>query len=140
MGPCDATLLKECGMRLDHLDIHVLDVAKTRDFFVHHFGLRELETRGANGLSILTDDAGLELVISLPIAKFGGSDPVGSGVVTYHIGFTLNSRRDVDDVFERLNCEAGNAIMPPRNMRGLYLFYCTAPGGILVEVRTKQAD
>lgn len=126
-------------MRLDHLDLHVLDVAKTRDFFVKYFGLRELETRGANGLSILTDDAGLELVISLPVAKFGGGDPLSSGAVTYHIGFTLDSRQDVDDIFERLTRETGDRIMAPRDMRGLYLFYCTAPGGILVEVRAKQA-
>ena len=113
-------------MRLDHLDLHVLDVAKTRDFFIKHFGLRELETCGANGLSILTDDAGLELVISLPVVKFGG-------------GFTVGSRQDVDDIFERLSRETGDRIMAPRDMRGLYLFYCTAPGGILVEVRAKQA-
>lgn len=45
-------------MRLDHLDLHVPDVSETRDFFVKYFGLAPVETRGANGLAILQDDAG----------------------------------------------------------------------------------
>lgn len=87
-------------MRLDHLDLHVPDVLEARDFFVAHFGLVSVETRGAGGLAILHDDTGLELVISRPIDKFG---------------VELRS--------------------PPREMRGMWLFYCFAPGRILVEVR-----
>lgn len=50
-------------MRLNHLDLHVPDVAAARDFFCNCLGLTEIETRGANGLAILHDDVGLELEI-----------------------------------------------------------------------------
>lgn len=121
-------------MRLNHLDLHVPDVATTRDFFVSVFGLTEVETRGANGLAILRDDAGLELVLSRPVEKFGGADTVSVGRNTYHIGFMLPSREAVDAQYERAKaagCELGQ---PPAAVRGVWSFYCFAPGQILIEV------
>lgn len=110
------------------------DVAATRDVLVSAFGLTEVETRGANGLAILCDDAGLELVISRPTEKFGGADTVSVGRNTYHIGFMLPSREAVDAQYERAKaagCEMGQ---PPAAMRGGWSFYCFAPGQILIEV------
>jgi catechol 2,3-dioxygenase-like lactoylglutathione lyase family enzyme len=119
---------------LNHLDLHVPDVAATRDFLIEHFALTEVETRGTDGLAILNDDAGLELVISHPVAKFGSADQVSAGVATYHIGFILPSRDDVDALYERL--VAANALIwnAPRAMRGGWVFYCFAPGRILIEI------
>ncbi len=51
------------------------------DVLVSAFGLTEIETRGVNGLAILRDDAGLELVISRPIEKFGGGDSVSVAAI-----------------------------------------------------------
>jgi catechol 2,3-dioxygenase-like lactoylglutathione lyase family enzyme len=121
-------------MILNHLDLYVPDVAATRDFFVQHFGFRHHATRGADRLAVLYDDAGLELVISQPIAKMGGAEQVALDVTTYHIGFRLASTKDVDDVFLGLQAEGGQQVDPPRKMRGRYLFYCSAPGNILIEV------
>ncbi|MFT3999674.1 MAG: VOC family protein [Rhizobium sp.] len=121
-------------MRLNHLDLHVPDVAATRDFFVAAFGLTEVETRGANGLAILQDDAGLELVISRPIETFGGADTVAVGRNTYHVGFILPSREAVDAQYERVKAAGGEIRQPPSAIRGGWLFYCLAPGRILVEV------
>lgn len=90
-------------MRLNHLDLHVPDVAATRDVLVAVFGLNAVETRGSNGLAILRDDAGLELVISRPVERFGGADTVSVGRNTYHIGFMQPSREAVDVLFERAN-------------------------------------
>ena len=121
-------------MRLNHLDLHVPDVAATRDFFVSVFGLTEVETRGANGLAILRDDAGLELVLSRPVEKFGGADTVSVGRNTYHIGFILPSREAVDAQYtwaKAAGCEMGQ---PPAAVRGGWSFYCFAPGQILIEV------
>jgi catechol 2,3-dioxygenase-like lactoylglutathione lyase family enzyme len=120
-------------MRMNHLDLHVPDVAATSDFFVQYFGLKLCEMRGVNGLAILNDDAGLELVISRPVEKLGSADQVKLGARSYHIGFILPARHDVDQLHERLrqsNVELGE----PQAMRGGWLFYCTAPGGVLVEV------
>lgn len=124
-------------MRLDHLDLHVPDVADTRDFFVKYFGLTPVATRGANGLAILQDDAGLELVISKPIEKFGGADTPTAGSNSYHIGFTLGSREAVDRLFAELTSGGFEIWSKPKEMRGMWLFYCFAPGRILVEVRAR---
>lgn len=121
-------------MRLNHLDLHVPDVAATRDVLVAVFGLIEVETRGTNGLAILRDDAGLELVISRPIEKFGGADTVSVGRNTYHIGFIQPSREAVDMVFERAKSAGCEIWQPPAAVRGGWLFYCFAPGRILIEV------
>jgi catechol 2,3-dioxygenase-like lactoylglutathione lyase family enzyme len=121
-------------MRLNHLDLHVPDVAATRDFFVTYFNLRLIETRGANGLAILADDAGLELVLSRPMKKFGSADQVDVGAATYHIGFILPTKEDVDRLYERLRTSAAELRDPPQSVRGGWLFYCLAPGRILVEV------
>lgn len=121
-------------MRLNHLDLHVPDVAATRDVLVAAFGLIEVETRGANGLAILRDDAGLELVISQPIEKFGGADSVSVGRNTYHIGFMLPSREAVDAQFERAKSAGCEIRQPPSAIRGGWIFYCFAPGRILIEV------
>ncbi|NTF41988.1 VOC family protein [Rhizobium rhizogenes] len=121
-------------MRLNHLDLHVPDVAATRDFLVSVFGLTEVETRRANGLAILRDDAGLELVISRPIEKFGGADSVSVGHNTYHIGFMQPSREAVDVLYERAKSAGCEIWQPPAAIRGGWLFYCFAPGRILIEV------
>lgn len=121
-------------MRLNHLDLHVLDVAVTRDFFCDYLGFTLMETRGANGLSILQDAAGLELVISKPVEKFGAGDPITSDIKTYHIGFIQSSREEVDELYERLLESNAELWGKPQVIRGGWLFYFVAPGGILVEV------
>lgn len=121
-------------MRLNHLDLHVPDVAATGDFFIRHFGLRLVQMRGANGLAILEDEAGLEIVISRPIDKFGGADQVALNASTYHIGFILPERSDVDRLHEALLAAGAELSGAPQALRGGWLFYCTAPGRILVEV------
>lgn len=121
-------------MRLNHIDLHVPDVAKTRDFFITLFDFKHVETRGKNGLAILNDESGLELVISHPIEKFGGADAVSIGCNTYHIGFIVSERREVDAQYERLKAEGAEVGSPPADVRGGWVMYCYAPGRILIEV------
>ncbi len=121
-------------MRLNHLDFHVHDLATTAEFFTRHFGLTLKDMRGQNGLAILSDDAGLEIVLSHAIAKFGTADQVELQRQTYHIGFILPEREDVDRVYAGLAAAGAALSGPPAAMRGGWLFYCTAPGNILVEI------
>ena len=86
-------------MILNHLDLYVPDVVATRDFFLRHFDFRHDRTLGADALAVMHDDAGMELVISKPVAKRGGADQVTLGTTTYHIGFHLPSTARVDEVF-----------------------------------------
>jgi hypothetical protein len=71
----------ETVMRLNHLDFHVPDIAATADFLIRHFGLRLKDMRGQNGLAILEDDAGLEIVLSHAISKFGTADLLRKPVI-----------------------------------------------------------
>jgi catechol 2,3-dioxygenase-like lactoylglutathione lyase family enzyme len=120
-------------MRLNHIDLHVPNVAATSDFLVRVFGLTE-EARPNDALRILHDERGLEIVISRPNPKLGGTDAVTTGANSYHIGFMLPSR-DAVDMQYRLVCAALAAPpRPPGPMRGGYAFYCEAPGRILIEV------
>lgn len=121
-------------MRLNHLDLHVRDVAATRDFFIEFFGFEHLDTRGANALAILRDKSGLELVISRPAEKFGGTDQDTVGAMTYHVGFILPQKEQVDALYARLKAAGAQLSHEPRTIRGGWLFYCTAPGRILVEI------
>lgn len=120
-------------MKLNHLDLHVPDVGATTAFFRRYFGLALIDTRANGGLAILSDGAGLELVLSHAIAAFGSVDQSERKTVSYHIGFIVDDRAEVDRVNALMRAE-GLAVEPPREMRGVYLFYCHAPGHILVEV------
>jgi catechol 2,3-dioxygenase-like lactoylglutathione lyase family enzyme len=125
-------------MRLNHLDLHVPDVAATCEFFVRVFGLTLVEMRGAAGLAILNDDSGLELVISRPHPKFGGADGQASGITSYHVGFILNTRSEVLAVFQAAKAGGADIWQEPREMRGGLVFYAYAPGRVLVEVMSRD--
>jgi catechol 2,3-dioxygenase-like lactoylglutathione lyase family enzyme len=122
-------------MRLNHLDIHVEDITATTEFLTRHFGLKLREVRGKAGLAILDDDAGTEIVVSRPIEAFGGADQASLGRVTYHLGFIQPERGDVDRLYAAISDDIGvDALAEPREIRGGYVFYCLAPGRVLIEV------
>ncbi|MDR6816619.1 catechol 2,3-dioxygenase-like lactoylglutathione lyase family enzyme [Neorhizobium sp. 2083] len=121
-------------MRMNHIDIHVPDVAATSAFLIRHFGLTLREMRGVNGLAILEDDSGLEIVVSRPVEKFGGAEQQALGAVTYHLGFIQPERAEIDRLYRELQAGDAELVGEPREMRGGYLFYCLAPGRVLIEV------
>jgi len=121
-------------MRLNHLDFYVPDIAATADFFLRYFDLELQEMNEPIGRAILYDDQGTEVVLGRPLSKFGGADQVELRWQTYHIGFILAERSDVDRLHGRLAADDAPVSGPPAAIRGGWLFYCTAPGNILVEV------
>jgi catechol 2,3-dioxygenase-like lactoylglutathione lyase family enzyme len=125
-------------LRLNHLDLHVPDVAQTRDFLVAYFGFKHLDTKGADALAILEDDAGFELVISCPNEKLRGADQATLGVNTCHIGFIVSERGDVDALHARLIAGGVELADAPKPMRGGWGFYVRAPGQILIEVSCRS--
>lgn len=120
-------------MRLNHIDLHSPVVAETASVLIDHFGLTLVEKRGKDAFYRLTDGSGLVLVVSPPITALGGGDQVSLGAQTYHIGFLLPVRAEVNDVYQRVR-EAGVQVIPPADRHGAYVFYATIPGNILVEV------
>ena len=124
-------------MRLNHLDLHVPNVPATTDFFVRYLGLSLIDTRANGGLAILSDGNGLELVLSHATAKFGSEDQSGRDTVSYHVGFIVESRDEVDAVHAARRAD-GIDVQGPREMRGGWLFYSYAPGNILVEIGARS--
>ncbi len=116
-------------MTLNHINLTVPDVAKSRDFFVNYFGFKSVADRGRDVLAILVDDARLVLTLN----NFGKTAEV-TYPDAFHIGFMLDSREKVDAMYERLHAD-GFADSPPREFHGAWTFYFTAPGGFTIEVQ-----
>ncbi|HEV7308515.1 VOC family protein [Ensifer sp.] len=120
-------------MRLNHIDLHSPVVAETASFLIDHFGLTLVEKRGKDAFYRLTDGSGLVLVISPPITALGGGDQVSLNAQTYHVGFLLPERAEVDDAYQLVR-QSGVQVIPPADRHGAYVFYAVIPGNILVEV------
>ncbi|MEO6015591.1 MAG: VOC family protein [Devosia sp.] len=124
-------------MRLNHIDLHVPDVQATTDFFVRYLGFTLIDTRANGGLAILSDGHGLELVLSRAIAKFGSEDQSQRSTVSYHVGLIVETHAEVDAVHAAMRAGGVN-VQEPSEMRGGWLFYCHAPGNVLVEIGARS--
>ena len=117
-------------MQLNHIDLPVPDVAAATAFFVDGFGFTLAEQRGKDGMAILTSPGMVLVLTRAAEAVYPAS---------FHIGFLQGSAEAVHAAHARL-LAAGIAVPEaPKNMRGSLLFYCHAPGGVLVEVSYRGA-
>jgi lactoylglutathione lyase len=115
-------------MRLNHLNLTVADVPKSRDFFATYFGFQCVVERGRDSLAVMVDDSRFILTLN----NFDkAADVAYPGA--FHIGFMQDSREKVDGIFERLKADGFNP-QEPREFHGAWTFYFTAPGGFTVEV------
>jgi len=115
-------------MVLNHLNLTVPDVPKSRDFFETYFGFKCVVERGRASLAVMVDESNFVLTLS----NFDKATEV-TYPGAFHIGFMQDSREKVDEIFERLKA-GGLDPQPPREFHGAWTFYLTAPGGFLVEV------
>jgi lactoylglutathione lyase len=115
-------------MRLNHLNLTVPDVSRSREFFETYFGLRCVAERGRNTLAVMVDESGFIFTLS----NFEKATEVEYPGV-FHIGFMQESRERVDEMYQRLKAD-GYDMKPPQEFHGAWTFYFHAPGGILVEV------
>ena len=115
-------------MRLNHLNLTVPDVSQTRKFFETYFGLHCVADLGRDALAVLVDESGFVLTLN----NFGRTTEV-EYPGAFHVGFNLENRQRVDDMFERLKSD-GFAMEPPKQFHRAWTFYFKAPGGFLVEV------
>ncbi len=122
-------------MRLNHVNIPVADVEKSSRFFEEYFGFTCTEVKGNNALAVLKGVDGFVLV--LMSEAFNQGEPIVFPSA-FHIGFLLNSRQEVANQY--LQLKEGGIDLPnePANRRGIFGFYFTAPGKILVEVSSNE--
>jgi catechol 2,3-dioxygenase-like lactoylglutathione lyase family enzyme len=115
-------------MRLNHINLTVADVPKSRDFFSNFFGFKCVAERGRDALAVMVDDSGFILTLN----NFDKAAEVAYPGA-FHIGFMQDSREKVDEIHARLKA-GGLDPQAPREFHGAWTFYFEAPGGFTVEV------
>jgi lactoylglutathione lyase len=115
-------------MRLNHVNLTVPDVTKTREFFETYFGFRCVVEKGREALAVLIDESGFVLTLN----NFDDAKEV-QYPGAFHVGFMQETRERVDEIYASLKAGGFDA-PPPKEFHGAWTFYLTAPGGFLVEV------
>ena len=115
-------------MVLNHLNLTVPDVPKSRDFFETYFGFKCVAERGRDALAVMVDESRFVLTLN----NFDKATEV-TYPGAFHVGFMQDSREKVDEIFEKLKA-GGLDPQPPREFHGAWTFYFKAPGGFTVEV------
>ena len=122
-------------MRLNHINIPVENVAITKQFFELHFGFVCTEIKGDQALAVLKGEDDFTLVLMSQAFNRTGTVEFPSA---FHIGFLLATKDEVTEQYNRLKAAGVLLQNEPGNMRGVYGFYFTAPGNILIEIRSDQ--
>lgn len=119
-------------MKLNHLDLQVPDVQATVAFLERHFGLEMRTSRHSPAIAILSDGHGFTLVLQR-LARPDERHPEG-----FHIGFLVDNDDEVRDRHARLRSEDVESLSDVIvNNRGV-MFYCKAPGDILIEMSCRR--
>jgi catechol 2,3-dioxygenase-like lactoylglutathione lyase family enzyme len=119
-------------MKLNHLNLCTDDVAALADFFTRFFGFELVAMRGKQAFAVLNGADGFALNLMQP-AK-GGPAEYPSG---FHAGFLVETPEQVLAKHSELTAAGlapGEMQQLTRGGTATTIFYCNAPGGILVEV------
>ena len=114
-------------MKINHLNLTVINPAETQEFLVKYFGLKPMGKASKN-MAFLSDDNGM--VLSL---MNSGKDPEVKYPATFHIGFIQESEQRVEQINQHLKAD-GFDVPPPSRQHGSWTFYFQAPGGFTIEV------
>ena len=115
-------------MRLNHVNLTVPEVARTREFFETYFGFRCITATGRDTIAVLVDETGFVFTLS-NFEKTNEVEYPGA----FHIGFMQESRERVNEIHDRLKTD-GFDVGAPREFHGAWTFYFRAPGNFVVEV------
>jgi catechol 2,3-dioxygenase-like lactoylglutathione lyase family enzyme len=122
-------------MKLNHMDLPVPDVAATAAFFARHFSFRLQERRGDKDFAILVGESGFVLILSRR-----GADGASAFPQDFHIGFLLDSDEAVHAAHAGVAAGGLAAELGAVNRAyGALMFFCRAPGNILIEVSHRPA-
>lgn len=115
-------------MKLNHINLPVADVAASRDFFAKYFGMKTSMELGRGVMAMMRDEGDMVLILS----HFHKNDEIHYHK-DFHVGFYLDSRKEVDDMRARMVADGLDAEAPEKR-QGRYGFYLQAPGGFVTEV------
>jgi catechol 2,3-dioxygenase-like lactoylglutathione lyase family enzyme len=112
-------------VRLNHLHLHVRDLARARRFYEDHFGFRYHVTHGA--IVFLRDEGDLDLALA-------PADAVEPLPPWFHFGFRLPSAAAVEALHARMATN-GETITAPFSADPDYAWFrCRDPDGYAIEV------
>lgn len=115
-------------MKLNHLDLQVLDVPAAVEFFVRHFDFVARTRADSPAIAILDDGHGFTLVLQRsPDVRY----PDG-----FHLGFIVDDPAEVHARRAAL-VAAGLTVSPVQTSGRGTLCYCHGPSGVLVEVNAR---
>ena len=115
-------------MKLNHVNLPVVDVSQARAFFEKYFGFRCVQERGHNTLAVMVDEGGLVLTLS----NFDQTTEVKYPEV-FHVGFIRETREQVNEIHQRLK-DDGFDVEPPRHFHGNWTFFFRPFGNFLLEI------
>ena len=121
-------------MQLNHLDLFVPDVQRASTFFETFFGFRCEAMKGKEALAVLKGEGNFTLVLS----RFREGSPT-QYPTDFHIGFLLETEDAVREAYERFRREGVEIVYPLNERRGSLMFYCHAPGQLLIEVSARRS-
>ena len=111
-------------MNLNHLHLHVRDLARSQRFYQSHFGLRKHARHG--DILFLTDKKGFSLALA--------PDPRPSSLPRwFHFGFRQPSAKAVRKLHAALD-SAGVPVHDLEEYEGYVTFRCMDPDGYRIEV------
>lgn len=117
-------------MRLNHLDLQVLDVPATVAFFERMFGMRLLSSRRSPAIAILDDGHGFVLVLQRRDAITYPDD--------FHLGFLVDDVATVHAIHARARADGVFATDVETDARSTRT-YLRAPEGYAIEVGCARA-
>jgi len=112
-------------MQLNHLHLHVADVARSQAFYCKYFGLREQVWHGR--ILFMTDDHGFDLALA-------PCDEVERFPPWFHFGFRLDSAERVRQLAGELEAASIRLVQELEEDDGLVSFRCVDPDGYTIEV------
>ncbi|MBB6108939.1 VOC family protein [Mucilaginibacter lappiensis] len=118
-------------MKLNHINLPVTDVAASIIFFEQYFNFKCVEIKGDNLLAVLQGSDSFTLVLMANSFNRKGNSAYPDA---FHIGFFVENRDKVMDMYNRLLAGGYAMEHPPGSLRGSYGFYFNAPGNLLTEI------
>lgn len=112
-------------MDLNHLHLHVRDLARARQFYRDHFGFRKPVVQHG-GFLILRNDEGFDL----GLLEDSEPDPVPEW---FHFGFRMPSAEAVHTLHGRLKKSGVRIVRPLSEVEFLH-FRCADPDGHQIEI------
>jgi catechol 2,3-dioxygenase-like lactoylglutathione lyase family enzyme len=116
---------------MNHINLPVDDVAGARAFFETWFGFTCIEMKGDGLIAVMHGTDGFVLVLMSTKFNVEAGQAYPSA---FHVGFLLPTRHAVEEKHAELMQGGVPVGMGPKNMRGVFGFYFTAPGSILIEI------